>query len=308
MSIPSNQGLSVNTVGAGNAPLGAIGCIPFISTVAPSSSNVTGPSGTFALGQLWVNKSSNTTYVLTSFSSSAGKVTANWQATAASSTLATLTGDSGGAISPSTGNITLAGTANQITSSGSGSTITFSLIGPYTPATYTAHGVLIGEGTSSIVATTAGTNGQVLIGSTGANPAFGTLTTSTGLTFTGGAASLAINVKSGGFAVTSVAGASQALVSQGTYIANDSALTTFTLPATSAVGDIINIVGSALNTNGWKVTYTTGQIIWGPAGSSTITTGNAASATAAAQTMTMMAVVANTTWVIIANSGTITLT
>ena len=123
----------------------------------------------------------------------------------------------------------------------------------------TAHGVLLGENTSAIVATTAGTNGHVFAGLTGADPAFGTLTTTTGVVFTTGAASLAINIKSGGFAVTPVAGHLQALASQGTFIANDSAQTTFTLPAASAVGDIINVLGSALNTGGWTITYTTNQ-------------------------------------------------
>ena len=97
------------------------------------------------------------------------------------------------------------------------------------------------------------------------------------------------------------------MLSQHTYIANNASQTTFTLPATSSVGDVIEIVGSALNTGGWKVTYTTGQIIWGPAGSSTITSGTATSAGAAAQVMTISCVVANTTWVITSNSGTITL-
>ncbi|MBF3825415.1 hypothetical protein ISF98_29175 [Burkholderia pseudomallei] len=40
-------------------------------------------------------------------------------------------------------------------------------------STLTAHGVLIGEGTSPIHTTTAGTTGQMLLGSTGADPAFG---------------------------------------------------------------------------------------------------------------------------------------
>src|SRR5690606_7102639 len=52
-----------------------------------------------------------------------------------------------------------------------------SLIGPYTPATYTAHGVLIGEGTSSIAATTSGTAGQLLqSGGASADPAWTTAT------------------------------------------------------------------------------------------------------------------------------------
>ena len=48
--------------------------------------------------------------------------------------------------------------------------------------TLTAHGVLIGEGTSPVQVTAAGTNGQVLTGATGANPAFSALGTNSGLT------------------------------------------------------------------------------------------------------------------------------
>lgn len=48
--------------------------------------------------------------------------------------------------------------------------------------TFTAHGVIIGEAGSALAATTAGTTGQVLIGSTGADPAFGALGVNSGLT------------------------------------------------------------------------------------------------------------------------------
>ena len=62
------------------------------------------------------------------------------------------------------------GTANQVAVATGTTTPVISLIGPYTPATYGAHGVLLGEGTSSIVATAVGTTGQVLTGVTGADP------------------------------------------------------------------------------------------------------------------------------------------
>jgi len=108
----------------------------------------------------------------------------------ATGALYTLTGDSGTAV-PSSGNIKIAGTANQVTTSASGSTVTLSLVGPYTPATYTAHGVLIGEGTSSIVATAVGATGTLLSGNTGADPTFtaspsvtGSVTAGTTLTAT----------------------------------------------------------------------------------------------------------------------------
>lgn len=192
-------------------------------------------------------------------------------------------------IASGSGNVTsIAGTADQIAASSPTGNVVLSLIGPYTPATYTAHGVLVGEGTGSIVATAPGSAGQFLVsGGSSADPSFQTATPQ--------------------LTVTPVAGASQSMAVNHSYIANDASLTTFTLPATAAVGSILQIVGSALNTGGWTITYGTSQIIWGPAGSSTITSGSASSAAAAAQSVTMVCVVANTTWVITANSGTITL-
>lgn len=128
----------------------------------------------YPIGTLWVNKVTQASYQLDGFTAGAPV----WVALGGGATaLATLTGDSGGAISPTGGNINLLGTANQIATTGSGSTITASLVGPYTPATYTAHGVLIGEGTSSIVATSAGSAGQVLTsGGASADPAWTTAT------------------------------------------------------------------------------------------------------------------------------------
>jgi hypothetical protein len=76
--------------------------------------------------------------------------------TGATGGVVTLTGGSGGAISPSAGNISLLGTANQITSTGSGGghSITFSI-----PAAFTAPG--------SIASTTTVTAGTGLIATTG---------------------------------------------------------------------------------------------------------------------------------------------
>lgn len=70
----------------------------------------------------------------------------------------------------------ITGTANQIAASSPTGAVTLSLIGPYTPATYTAHGVLVGEGTSSIVSVaTSATVGVPLISQgASADPIFGT--------------------------------------------------------------------------------------------------------------------------------------
>ena len=63
-------------------------------------------------------------------------------------------------------------------------------------ADYTAHGVLLGQGTdTNIVATAAGTNGQVLVGSTGADPVFATIgSANTSIAATLGAGTLSLDV------------------------------------------------------------------------------------------------------------------
>lgn len=65
-------------------------------------------------------------------------------------------------------------------------------------ATLTDHGVLLGSGTGAITAASVGTNGQVLLGATGADAAFATLTSSGGtITFTPGANSLNLEANGG---------------------------------------------------------------------------------------------------------------
>ena len=82
-----------------------------------------------------------------------------------------------GATTPSTGAFTTltATTPVGVASGGTGR------------ATLTAHGVLVGEGTAAINQTTAGTTGQMLLGVTGADPAFGNNPTITGGTIDGAA-------------------------------------------------------------------------------------------------------------------------
>jgi hypothetical protein len=118
--------------------------------------------------------------------------------------------------------LSVTGTANQILASPTTGNVVLSLIGPYTPATYTAHGVLIGEGTSSIVATAVGTTGQVLTGATGADPAFAALGTNSGLTAhgvlvgEGNSAIVATAVGTTGQVLTGSTGADPAFAALGT--------------------------------------------------------------------------------------------
>ena len=56
----------------------------------------------------------------------------------------------------------------------------------------TDHAVLVGSGAGAITPLSVGTNGQVLVGSTGADPVFATITEGTGISITLGAGTLAI--------------------------------------------------------------------------------------------------------------------
>ncbi len=125
------------------------------------------------LGTLAIDNSAGVIYGLASLSGG----TATWSvlSSGGSSDISTLTGDSGGAIGPSGGNITLAGTANQITTTGTTNTITWSI-----PTTFVAPGTIastttLHAGTALSAATTitatlgniTATNGNLVLGTAG---------------------------------------------------------------------------------------------------------------------------------------------
>lgn len=73
--------------------------------------------------------------------------------------------------------------------------------------TLTNHGVLVGAGTTAITQLAVGTNGQVLIGAAGADPAFASLTSSdSSITFTTGANTLSLQVAGGTTSIKTITG------------------------------------------------------------------------------------------------------
>lgn len=66
---------------------------------------------------------------------------------------------------------------------------------------FTAHSLLLGQGTSPVTALGAATNGQIPIGSTGVDPVLATITQGTGISVTNGAGSITI-AAAGGVATT----------------------------------------------------------------------------------------------------------
>lgn len=120
-------------------------------------------------------------------------VAPSYQSPAASSI--TITGDSGGGLT--SGSFTFTGGTTGITFSGAGTTetLTGTLVvanGGTGRATLTNHGLLVGAGTSAITQLSNATNGQLPIGSTGADPVLATITAGSGITVTNGAGTITI--------------------------------------------------------------------------------------------------------------------
>jgi len=177
--------------------------------------------------------------------------------------------------------------------------------GTFNGSTVTNHSILLGGANNHTINNLGvATNGQLPIGSTGADPTLATLTAGTGVSITNGAGSITINAVGAGMTWTVVTGATQAMSVNNGYIANRAGTVAFSLPTTSAVGDMVAVTG--INTaTGWSIAYTTNQQIFFGTSSATITTGSLAS-TAIRDTVYLVCVVANLSWNVVGSIGNIT--
>jgi hypothetical protein len=113
----------VYTQGFGSLSLSLL--TPHIDVRPPSPAD--GVNQQFPVGKIWVDTANFAVYILAGFQASNGMTQAHWELlTTAAGTIATITTDSGVVI-PVAGNVNILGTANQISTSGSGSTATVSI-------------------------------------------------------------------------------------------------------------------------------------------------------------------------------------
>lgn len=191
MTMPtSNRFDGVLSAGAST---GMSGLVPVVTVRSPGTRDIRGPSGPFKVGQLWVNSTSDLSYQLTSIHPSNGALLATWTVLGTNAgTLDTLTGDAGGAVVPTAGNINVLGTASQLTTTGSGSNLTLSI-----PSAFIAPGSV--TATTTLTATAGAitaTNGNLVLGTAGNK----ILSTSVATTTTGGANSFGTVTLVGGTA------------------------------------------------------------------------------------------------------------
>jgi len=174
-------------------------------------------------------------------------------------------------------------------------------------STLTLHGILMGNGAGDIQATGEPANGQLLIGKTGDFPQLGQLQPGPGIAISSGAGTITVSAWGGGVSWTVETVNLNFTVNKG-IIANKAGLLTVTLPATAAIGDILEITN--MNTAvGWRIAQNANQYIRYGTTLTTTGVGGYLEATALGNSVKLVCMVAgaSTGWVVLSGVGNITI-
>src|SRR3990167_596477 len=159
----------------------------------------------------------------------------------------------------------------------------------------TANSAMLSTGATGVPAWSSSlTDGQIMIGATGGAVLPGTITAGTGISVTVGPNSIEIDATGSGIGWNSIAGTTQAAaVDSGYYCANAGA-TTITLPATCALGQVVQVEGTDAGGSPWILAANTGQTI--QIGSSATSSAGSLTAAAATENIQVVCIVNDTTW------------
>lgn len=137
----------------------------------------------------------------------------------------------------------VAGVSTWLSNSGASGAGTFTSITNSGATTLSALGRGVVESSASgLLSSQALTNGQVIIGSTGAQPVASTLTAGTGISISNGPGSITINTSGSGIAWSTKAASFAAAVNNGYVITAGSGSVTATMPTNAALGDTVEIL------------------------------------------------------------------
>jgi hypothetical protein len=172
----------------------------------------------------------------------------------------------------------------------------------YYATTGTAVSGLTGANSSMLVTSATGvpsmtaslTNGQLIIGSTGATPVPGTLSAGSGISIANGAGTITISGTGSGIGWTNVTGTTQAGAADSGYVSDNASLVTITLPATAAFGTAFSIIGAGAG--GWKIAQNAGQNVQVGNVSSTVGVTGSVASTNQFDSIDLLCTVSNTTW------------
>lgn len=169
--------------------------------------------------------------------------------------------------------------------------------------TLTNHGILVGQGTNDVLPIVL-SNGQLLVGSTGVDPVAAALTAGAGISITNGAGSITIAATNTN-PWSEVTGTSQAMVVNNSYIANNAALVTLTLPATAALGDRFIVIAKGAGL--FRIAQNAGQAIHFGEITTTAGTGGSLNATVRYDSVEIVCITANTQFVVVDAVGNLDL-
>jgi hypothetical protein len=197
------------------------------------------------------------------------------------------------------------GTNNAINLNSTGIT-GYDGVSTFNGSAVTQHSILLGGANNHTISNLGvATNGQLPIGSTGADPVLATLSAGTGVSISNGAGSISISSSGGGLTWTDVTGATQTLAVNNGYTSNDgSTLVTFTLPAAAVYGSIMAVVGKG--TGLWTIAQNSGQTIHFGSSNTTTGTGGSLSSTKQYDVVYLLCTVANTDFTVLQSIGNIT--
>lgn len=189
-------------------------------------------------------------------------------------------------------------TVNQLLYSSAGNTI---------GGLATANSATIATNSSGVPAWTSSmTNGQVLIGSTGATPTPAVLTAGTGVTITNGAGSISIASSGSPFAIVDQNTSTVTMNPNTIYIIdNGASLVTLTLNATVSLGAIFEIVG--FSSGGWTIAQNAGQTIHFNSTSTTTGGGGSLASTQQYNSVKITCSKANTDFTVTTSQGNLTI-
>lgn len=178
-------------------------------------------------------------------------------------------------------------------------------VSSFNSSTVTQHSILIGGANNHTIANLGvATNGQIPIGSTGADPVLGTITAGSGVTVTNGAGTITVSSTGGGLTWVDVTGTTQAMAVNTGYTADNAALVTLTLPATAAFGSIFVVVGKLAGL--WKIAQNAGQTIHFGITNTTTGTGGSLASTNQYDVVSLVCSTANTDFIVTSSVGNIT--
>lgn len=180
---------------------------------------------------------------------------------------------------------------------------TYTCPGGWTASVIAQYGAIT-AGAGNTLKSTLLNNLQILIGVTGSDPVAATLIPGAGISISNAGGNLTISSTAQPIIWSTVTANTQAMAVQNGYINSGSALCTYLLPATAAIGQEVHVLG--LGAGGWTVTQNAGQsMIYGDT-TTTVGTGGSFSSQLPSDYIILRCIVANTTWKVVQTSNALT--